>query len=92
MYLKDKKLFVRRLNRGFAWLDTGTFDSLHEASSYIRTLEKRQGKKIGCPEEVAWRQGWITSEQLKVLANEQFESGYGKYLIEIINEENNKVS
>ena len=92
MYLKDKKLFVRRLNRGFAWLDTGTFDSLHEASSYIRTLEKRQGKKIGCPEEVAWRQGWITSEQLRVLANEQFESGYGKYLIEIINEENNKMS
>ena len=55
MYLKDKKLFVRRLNRGFAWLDTGTFDSLHEASSYIRTLEKRQGKKIGCPKR--WHGG-----------------------------------
>ena len=83
LYLKENKLFVRLLNRGFTWLDTGTFESLHEAGSYIRTLEKRQGLKIGCPEEVAWRKKWITTSQLKNIAEELIKSGYGKYLMEL---------
>lgn len=91
MYLDDNKLFVKRLNRGFAWLDTGTVDSLHEASSYIRTLEKRQGRKIGCPEEVAWRQNWISSQHLMQIANEQIDSGYGEYLINVIKEEDSNI-
>ena len=63
MYLEEKNLDVEFLGRGMAWLDTGTFDALHQAGSYIRTLEKRQGLKIGCPEEVAWRNGWINDQQ-----------------------------
>jgi glucose-1-phosphate thymidylyltransferase len=69
-----------------AWLDTGTPDSLHEAASYIRTLEKRQGLKVGCPEEVAWRMGWINSEQLERLAQPLRKSGYGSYLLDLIKE------
>ena len=89
MYLNDGKLNVNRFNRGSAWLDTGNFDSLHHAGSYIRTLEARTGLKIGCPEEVAWRKGWINSEQLIFLAKELDASGYGDYLINLVSEGNN---
>ena len=71
-------------DRGTAWLDTGTFETLHEAGSYIRTLENRQGLKIGCPEEIAWRNGWINDEELIKLAKELNKSGYGNYLKELV--------
>ncbi|QPN60136.1 glucose-1-phosphate thymidylyltransferase RfbA [Synechococcus sp. CBW1002] len=80
LYLERGQLQVELLGRGMAWLDTGTCDSLHEAGSYIRTLEKRQGLKIGCPEEVAWRQGWISDDQMAQLAAPLHKSGYGAYL------------
>ena len=79
-YLQMKKLKVAVLNRGFAWLDTGTFDSLSDATEYVRVIEKRQGLKIGCPEEIAWRMGFINKEQLNNLAEELKKSGYGEYL------------
>ncbi len=79
-YLKAKKLKVAVLGRGFAWLDTGTFESLSDASEYVRVVEKRQGLKIGCPEEIAWRMGFISREQLMLLAEELKKSGYGEYL------------
>jgi glucose-1-phosphate thymidylyltransferase len=69
-----------------AWLDTGTYESLHEAGGYIRTLEHRQGLKVGCPEEVAWRQGWIDSNQLELLAEPLRKSGYGTYLQQLLQE------
>ena len=84
MYLNEGQLKVEKLGRGIAWLDTGTVDSLQEASSYIRTLEHRQGYKIGCPEEVAWRSGWINDGQLKKLAQPLLKSGYGDYLLKIL--------
>ncbi len=82
-YLKNKTLKVAVLDRGFAWLDTGTFDSLSDAGEYVRVIEKRQGLKIGCPEEIAWRMGFISKEQLLYLANELVKSGYGQYLKKI---------
>jgi len=83
-YLLDGKLRVELMGRGMAWLDTGTSDSLHEAAAYIRTLEHRQGLKVGCPEEVAWRQGWINSEELEKLAVPLKKSGYGNYLLKVL--------
>jgi glucose-1-phosphate thymidylyltransferase len=85
-YLEQGKLNVVNMGRGTAWLDTGTHESLLEASSFIQTLEKRQGLKISCPEEIAWRQGLITSDQLKALAEPLIKSGYGQYLLQIVDE------
>ena len=84
IYLEKNQLKVAVLDRGFAWLDTGTFDSLHDASEYVRVIEKRQGLKIGCPEEIAWRMGFINTDQLTVLANELVKSGYGQYLMRLL--------
>ena len=86
MYLQEGALTVELMGRGMAWLDTGTFDSLHEAGAYIRTLEQRQGLKVGCPEEVAWRQGWINDAQLERLAQPLLKSGYGAYLLQMLQE------
>ncbi|WP_341884308.1 glucose-1-phosphate thymidylyltransferase RfbA [Synechococcus sp. UW140] len=83
-YLEDGLLRVELMSRGMAWLDTGTPDSLHEAAAYIRTLEHRQGLKVGCPEEVAYRMGWIDAEQLEELAAPLKKSGYGNYLLQIL--------
>mgnify|MGYP001269301885 CR=1 FL=1 len=83
-YLDEGLLKVELMGRGMAWLDTGTCDSLHEAAGYIRTLEHRQGLKVGCPEEVAWRQGWISSVDLQRLAEPLLKSGYGDYLLRIL--------
>ncbi|WP_231906118.1 glucose-1-phosphate thymidylyltransferase RfbA [Prochlorococcus sp. MIT 1306] len=83
-YLSEGSLRVQLMGRGMAWLDTGTCDSLHEAGAYIRTLEHRQGLKVGCPEEVAWRLGWITAEQLADLAAPLCKSGYGDYLLQVL--------
>ncbi len=86
MYLDDGLLKVELMGRGMAWLDTGTCDSLNDAGSYIRTLEHRQGLKVGCPEEVAWRQGWMSNEQLESLAQPLKKSGYGTYLLRLLEE------
>ena len=83
-YLEEGQLQVELMGRGTAWLDTGTCDSLHEASSYIRTLEHRQSLKVGCPEEVAWRMGWIGADQLAQLAQPLRKSGYGDYLLQLL--------
>ena len=86
MYLDEGLLQVELMGRGMAWLDTGTCDSLNDAAGYIRTLEHRQGLKVGCPEEVAWRQGWIGSEALAALAQPLKKSGYGTYLLQLLEE------
>ncbi len=83
-YLKRGKLKVQTMDRGSAWLDTGTFDSMNDASEYIRVMEKRTGIKIGCIEEIAYRQGYITAEQLHKIAEPLVKSGYGKYLTSLI--------
>jgi len=83
-YLQDGLLRVELMGRGMAWLDTGTPDSLHEASAYIRTLEHRQGMKVGCPEEVAYRMGWISGAQMEQLAQPLRKSGYGDYLLNLL--------
>ena len=82
-YLKNKKLKVGVLDRGFAWLDTGTFESLSDAGEYVRVIQKRQGLSIGCPEEIAWRMKFITTDQLLQLAEGLKKSGYGEYLKKI---------
>ena len=83
-YLERGDLDVRQLARGTAWLDTGTPDALLEAAHFIQTLEKRQGLKLGCPEEVAWRMGWIGDEDLQRLAQPLLKSGYGEYLLDLL--------
>ena len=85
MYLEEKLLNVKKLGRGNAWLDTGTHDSLYEATSFIRTIEKRQGLKVGCPEEVAWRNGWISNKRLGYLSSKMLNSEYGIYLSSLLN-------
>ena len=82
-YLKADKLNVNLLERGTAWLDTGTFETLHQAGEFVKVIEHRQGIKVGCPEEVAFNNGWITKEDLKKIAEPLIKSGYGKYLLEI---------
>ena len=84
IYLKNRKLRVAVLDRGFAWLDTGTFESLSDASEYVKVIEKRQGLKIGCPEEIAYRMNFITKDQLSSLAGKLEKSGYGVYLKSVI--------
>ncbi len=84
LYLEDGSLEVTSLSRGFAWLDTGTYDSLLEASAFVQTVEKRQGMKIACPEEIAWRMGFIDAAQLRRLAAPLKNSGYGGYLLELL--------
>ena len=82
-YLAQKKLKVQTLQRGFAWLDTGTHDSLAEASTFIEVIEKRQGLKVACLEEIAYKRGWINKEQLKKLAQPMIKNGYGQYLLQL---------
>ena len=86
LYLKKGKLKVAIIGRGTTWLDTGTYDSLHQASSYIRTLEKRQGHKVCAPEEISWRMGFINNSRFKKLAKSLEESGYGQYLLGLLKE------
>jgi glucose-1-phosphate thymidylyltransferase len=83
-YLQRGKLKVQILPEGTAWLDSGTFSSLHDASSYVRIVEERQGVKVGCPEESAWRQGWLTDSDLEMAAARLKNSGYGNYLLKLI--------
>ena len=85
-YLEQGQLSVEVLGRGFTWLDTGTHDSLLEAASFIATLQKRQGLQVACPEEIAFRQGWINAEQLEALANPLKKNGYGQYLLSLLKE------
>ena len=86
MYLQQGKLNVELMGRGYAWLDTGTHDSLLEAGQFIATLQQRQGLKVACPEEIAYRQGWIAAEQLQALAQPLTKNGYGQYLLRILKE------
>lgn len=82
-YLAQRQLKVRTLQRGFAWLDTGTHDSLSEASTFIEVIEKRQGLKVACLEEIAFKQGWINAKQLELLAQPMMKNNYGQYLMEL---------
>lgn len=85
-YLKQGQLSVEIMGRGYAWLDTGTHDSLLEAGQFIATLEKRQGLKVACLEEIAFRSGWISAEQLHKLAQPMLKNGYGQYLLKVLND------
>jgi glucose-1-phosphate thymidylyltransferase len=85
-YLRQNQLSVEIMGRGYAWLDTGTHDSLLEAGQFIATLEKRQGLKVACPEEIAFRQGWINATQLEALAQPLAKNGYGQYLLKVLKE------
>ena len=85
-YLQQGQLQVEIMGRGYAWLDTGTHESLLEAGQYIATLEKRQGLKIACPEEIAYRSGWIDAAQLEALAAPMLKNGYGHYLMQVLKE------
>jgi glucose-1-phosphate thymidylyltransferase len=83
-YLARGTLTVSRLPEGTAWLDSGTFSSLHDASSYVRIIEERQGVKVGCPEEISWRNGWITDDELAAAGRSLEKSGYGRYLLDLL--------
>ena len=85
-YLEQRQLSVEIMGRGYAWLDTGTHDSLLEASQFIATLEKRQGLKVACPEEIAFRSGWISAEALERQAQPLLKNGYGQYLLQVLRE------
>jgi glucose-1-phosphate thymidylyltransferase len=89
-YLDDGSLMLERLGRGYAWLDTGTHESLTEASNYIETIENRQGLKVCCPEEIAYQNGWISAEQVQRLAAPLAKNGYGRYLLQLIEQGNVK--
>lgn len=88
-YLKEDNLMVQTLQRGFAWLDTGTHDSLSEASTFIECIEKRQGLKVACLEEIAYKKGWITTEKLREEAQPMIKNNYGKYLLQLAEEKCN---
>ena len=85
-FLSDQELKVQLLGRGFAWLDTGTHDSLSEASTFVEVIEKRQGLKIACLEGIALRQGWISTEKMKIMAQPMIKNQYGQYLLKVIEE------
>ena len=84
LYLEDGSLSVERLGRGYAWLDTGTHESLQQAANFIETIESRQGLKVACPEEIAFMQGWIDEDQVRMLAEPLRKSGYGEYLLDLL--------
>lgn len=84
MYLNAGELNVELLGRGFAWLDTGTYESLHDAASFVETIEKRQGYKVACLEEIAWRNNWLTDDQLSNSANKMAKNSYGQYLFDLL--------
>lgn len=86
VFLKDKQLKVQTFGRGFAWLDTGTHDSLSEASTFVEVIEKRQGLKVACLEGIAYRKGWITAEKLREVAQPMLKNQYGQYLLKVIDE------
>ena len=85
-FLNDRELKVQTLGRGFAWLDTGTHDSLSEASTFVEVIEKRQGLKVACLEGIALRKGWITADKMRDLAKPMLKNQYGQYLLKVINE------
>ena len=86
-FLEDKQLKIQLLGRGFAWLDTGTHDSLSEASTFVEVIEKRQGLKVACLEMIAYRRGWINKEKLNQLAQPMAKNQYGQYLLQAVNQE-----
>ena len=92
VFLQDGELKVQTLGRGFAWLDTGTHDSLSEASTFVEVIEKRQGLKIACLEAIAYRRGWITEERMRELAQPMIKNQYGQYLLQVIEEKKREIS
>lgn len=92
VFLRDKQLKVQTLGRGFAWLDTGTHDSLAEASTFVEVIEKRQGLKIACLEAIAYRRGWISEERMRELAKPMLKNQYGQYLLKVIEEKKQEVN
>ena len=90
-FLDEKQLKVQTLGRGFAWLDTGTHDSLSEASTFVEVIEKRQGLKIACLEAIAYRRGWINEEKMRELAQPMLKNQYGQYLLKVIYEKKREI-